>query len=427
MHDESTLQRETVVRVARRLIPLIVISYLVAHIDRANIAFAALTMNRDLGFSAYIYGWGAGIFFLGYALFEVPSNLILVRIGARIWIARIMITWGILAGLMATVTGPSSFLTLRFLLGVAEAGFWPGILLYLTFWFPARYRARAIGALYLAVPASNVVAAAISSTLLQLDGFLGLKGWQWVFIGEAVPALVLVPVVLRLLTDRPGVAAWLRPAQRDWLEAELQRERVEVERGGHLGLAQALTDRRVLTLAIVSMFHLVSLSGLTFFMPQMVKALGTSTAMAAALTAIPYVIGVIGPIAAGYSSDRLKERRWHYIGAMALAALSLVCAGRVISSYWLLLATSGAALGIYASKPCFWPIPSQFLTGVGAAAGIALINSIANVGGYVGPLVVGWVKDSTHSFEAALYFLAACALASALLAYVGTRTVGRAL
>ena len=195
------------------------ISYLVAHIDRANIAFAALTMNRDLGFSAYIYGWGAGIFFLGYALFEVPSNLILVRVGARIWIARIMITWGILAGLMATVTGPSSFLTLRFLLGVAEAGFWPGVLLYMTLWFPPRYRARAIGALYLAVPASNVVAAAISSTLLQLDGFLGLKGWQWVFIGEAVPALVLVPVVLRLLTDRPGVAAWLRPAQRDWLEA----------------------------------------------------------------------------------------------------------------------------------------------------------------------------------------------------------------
>jgi MFS transporter, ACS family, tartrate transporter len=313
---------------------------------------------------------------------------------------------------MATVTGPSSFLTLRFLLGVAEAGFWPGILLYLTFWFPTRYRARAIGALYLAVPASNVVAAAISSTLLQLDGLLGLKGWQWVFIGEAVPALVLVPVVLRLLTDRPGVAAWLRPAQRDWLEAELQRERVEVERGGHLGLAQALTDPRVLTLAIVSMLHLVSLTGLTFFMPQMVKALGTSTAMAAALTAIPYVIGVIGPIAAGYSSDRLKERRWHYIGAMALAALSLICAGRVISSYWLLLATSGAALGIYASKPCFWPIPSQFLTGVGAAAGIALINSIANVGGYVGPLVVGWVKDSTQLRGCILFPRSLCACVS---------------
>jgi MFS family permease len=298
--------RETVVRVARRLIPLIVISYLVAHIDRANIAFAALTMNRDLGFSAYIYGWGAGIFFLGYALFEVPSNLILVRIGARIWIARIMITWGI-------------------------SGWAHG------------------------------------------DGHRPIQ-----FPDAAIPA----------------------------------------RRGG---------SRVFLTLAIVAMLHLVSLTGLTFFMPQMVKALGTSTAMAAALTAIPYVIGVIGPIAAGYSSDRLKERRWHYIGAMALAALSLVCAGRVISSYWLLLATSGAALGIYASKPCFWPIPSQFLTGVGAAAGIALINSIANVGGYVGPLVVGWVKDSTHSFEAALYFLAACALASALLAYVGTRTVGRAL
>jgi MFS transporter, ACS family, tartrate transporter len=420
------LQRATVIKVAWRVLPLIVVSYLVAYIDRSNVAFAALTMNKDLGFSAYLYGWGAGIFFLGYALFEVPSNLVLVRVGARVWIARIMITWGIVSGLMAAVTGPASFLTLRFLLGVAEAGFFPGVVLYFTYWFPARYRARVIAALYLAVPISN--AALISSALLELDGTLGLKGWQWVFVGEAVPAVVLGVLVLRRLTDRPLLANWLRPEQRDWLEAELQAECVQVERSGRLGIFQALTDTRVLILAVVWMLSLVPTYGITFFMPQVVKALGPSNAVAGVLTAIPYAIGVIGPIVMGLSSDRFSERRWHYIGMMALAAVGLACAGVSVASYWVLLALSVAALGIYGSKPCFWPMPSQFLTGVGAAAGIALINSIGNIGGYAGPLVVGWVKDTTHSFEAGLYFLAWCAFASAVLAFFGTRaTATRAI
>jgi MFS transporter, ACS family, tartrate transporter len=415
------LERETVVKVAWRVLPLVVVSYLVAYIDRSNVAFAALTMNKDLGFSAYLYGWGAGIFFLGYALFEVPSNLALIRVGARVWIARIMITWGVLSGLMAAVTGPTSFVMLRFLLGVAEAGFFPGVVLYFTYWFPARYRARVIAALYVAVPTGNAAAALISSALLELDGVLGLKGWQWVFVGEAVPAVVLGLLVLRLLTDRPSLAAWLQPEQRDWLEAELQAERVQVERNGRLGLLQALTDARVLMLAVVWMFNLTSMYGITFFMPQIVKALDQSNAMTGVLTAIPYVIGVAGPIVIGFSSDRFSERRWHYIGTMALAGIALACAGRLVGSPWVLVALSISALGIYGSKPCFWPMPSQFLTGVGAAAGIALINSIGSMGGYVGPLVVGWIKDSTHSFEAGLYFLGACALASALLAYLGTR------
>jgi MFS transporter, ACS family, tartrate transporter len=417
------LQRATVIKVAWRVMPLIVVSYLVAYIDRSNVAFAALTMNKDLGFSAYLYGWGAGIFFLGYALFEVPSNLALVRVGARVWIARIMITWGFLSGLMAAVTGPASFVTLRFLLGVAEAGFFPGVILYFTYWFPARYRARVIAALYIAVPISNAAAALISSALLELDGALGLKGWQWVFVGEAVPAVVLGCLVLRLLTDRPLLATWLRPEQRDWLEAELQAERVQVERSGRLGLLQALTDTRVLMLAVVWMFNLVPTYGITFFLPQIVKALGPSNMMTGILTAIPYAIGVIGPVVIGFSSDRFSERRWHFIGTMALAAVALACAGGTVGSYWVLPAISVAALGIYGSKPCFWPMPSQFLTGVGAAAGIALINSIGSIGGYAGPLVVGLVKDSTHSFVVGLYFLASCALASALLAYRGTRAI----
>ena len=407
----------TVIKVAWRVLPLIVVSYLVAYIDRSNVAFAALTMNKDLGFSAYLYGWGAGIFFLGYALFEVPSNLMLVRVGARVWIARIMITWGVISGLMAAVTGPASFLTLRFLLGVAEAGFFPGVVLYFTYWFPARYRARVIAALYLAVPISNAAAALISSGLLELNGFLGLKGWQWVFVGEAVPAVVLGVLVLRLLPERPSLANWLRAEQCDWLEAELQTECVQVERSGRLGVLQALTDSRVLILAVVWMFSLVPTYGITFFMPQVVKALGPSNALAGVLTAIPYAIGVIGPIVMGLSSDRFSERRWHYIGMMALAAVALACAGVSVASYWVLLSLSIASLGIYGSKPCFWPMPSQFLTGLGAASGIALINSIGSIGAYAGPLVVGWVKDTTHSFEVGLYFLASCAFASAVLAF----------
>ena len=287
------LQRATIIKVAWRLIPLIVVSYLVAYIDRSNIAFAALTMNKDLGFSSYFYGWGAGIFFLGYAFFEVPSNLVLVRVGARVWIARIMITWGFLSGLMATVTGPASFLTLRFLLGVAEAGFFPGIVLYFTYWFPARYRAR-IAALYLAVPMSNAAAALISSALLDLDGLLGLKGWQWVFVGEAVPVVLLGILVLRLLTDRPGLATWLRPEERHWLEAELRAERAQVERGGRLGILRTLTDARVLLLAVVWMFNIVPTYGITFFLPQMVKTVGASNTMTGVLTAIPYAVGVSG-------------------------------------------------------------------------------------------------------------------------------------
>jgi MFS transporter, ACS family, tartrate transporter len=416
-----SLQQQTIARVGWRLIPLIVVSYLVAAIDRTNVAFAALTMNDDLVFSTYIYGWGAGIFFLGYALFEVPSNLVLVRTGARLWIARIMITWGLLAAMMAAVSGPVSFLTLRFLLGVAEAGFFPGIVVYLTYWFPAGYRARVIGGLFVAVPASNAIAALMSSALLNLNGVLGLKGWQWVFVGEALPAIGLGLLVLRLLTDRPRLAGWLRPDQRDWLEAQLETERTEVERGGRVSSLQALTDPRVLTLALVWMLNLIPAYGITFFMPQIIHTLGLSNSMTGVVTALPYVIGVVGPLAVGYSSDRLRERRWHYIAAAALAAVSLGIAGLVTGSYWVVLALAVAAFGTYGTKPCFWSIPPQFLTGVGAAAGIALINSIGSLGGYLGPFVVGWTSDSTHGFQAGLYFLSTCALASALLAFLGTR------
>src|SRR5215470_1236235 len=243
---ERTLEQRTIAKVSWRLLPLIVVIYFVAYMDRTNVSFASLSMNKDLGFSAYIYGWGAGIFFLGYFLFEVPSNVILEKTGARLWIARIMITWGIAAAIMAFVTGPASFLTLRFLLGVAEAGFFPGMILYFTYWFPKAYRARVISALFIAVPGSNALAAVISGAILDMDGVLGFAGWQWMFIVEAVPAILLAFVVLALMTDRPAVASWLEPEEREWLETRLADERRQIESAGHLSLMRGLTDRRVL-------------------------------------------------------------------------------------------------------------------------------------------------------------------------------------
>ncbi|MCW5624267.1 MAG: MFS transporter [Burkholderiales bacterium] len=411
------LQRRTIAKVSWRLLPLIIVSYLVAYIDRTNVSFAALTMNPDLGITAYLYGWGAGIFFIGYAVFEVPSNMILERVGARRWIARIMITWGIISGLMAIATGPISFLVLRFLLGVAEAGFFPGIILYLTYWYPVAYRARVISALFLAVPVSNVVAAVLSGAILGMDGMLGLRGWQWLFIIEAIPAVVLAFAVLRLLTERPSKATWLSVDEKEWLEAELASERRHVERHGTLRLGKALTEPRVLLLAVVYMTSVTASYGIVFFLPQVVKSFGLSDMKTGLISAVPYAIGVIGLLLWGWSSDRRNERRWHLIIAMTVAGVGLIVVAWLGRSPWALLAMCFVTMGLYGSRPCFWPIPSTFLTGTAAAAGIALINSIGNLGGYVGPFIVGWIRDSTQSFEMALYFLAGCSLLSVVLTY----------
>jgi ACS family tartrate transporter-like MFS transporter len=418
----QTVERRTIRKISWRLLPLIVTVYFVAYIDRTNVSFAALTMNKDLGLSPYLFGWGAGIFFLGYFLFEVPSNVILEKVGARIWIARIMITWGLVSGAMAFASGPASFLTLRFLLGVAEAGFFPGMILYFTYWFPKSYRARVISALFIAVPGSNAVAAIISGAVLEMDGLLGLTGWQWMFIVEAVPAVLLAFAVLVLLTDRPAVATWLEPTEREWLESALRDERRQIERAGHLGLFQALTDARVLILSLIYLTIVTATYGITFFLPQIVKGIGLSNMMTGLVTAIPYTIGTIGMLLWGASSDRYDERRWHFCVACMLATIGFIGAGVFGSSFLALAFMSVATIGLYGSKPAFWPMPSLFLTGTAAAGGIAMVNSIGNLGGYFGPFIVGWIKDSTGSFEAGLYFLAASALASGIIAYFAVQT-----
>jgi ACS family tartrate transporter-like MFS transporter len=417
-------RRRTILKISRRLLPLVVVAYLVAYIDRTNVAFAALTMNKDLGISAYLYGWGAGIFFLGYALFEVPSNMVLEKVGARVWIARIMLSWGIVSGLMAMTAGPVSFLALRFLLGVAEAGFFPGMILYFTYWFPAEYRGRVISTLFIAIPVSNAVASVVSGAILAMDGMLGLKGWQWVFIIEALPAIVLAFVVLKYLTDRPAAAQWLDADEKEWLEGELHAERRRVESAGQPGIWQVLTDTRVLALSAIYLFSATANYGITFFLPQIVKASGASNLMTGFLTAIPYTIGVIGLLVFGYSSDRFRERRRHLITAATVGGCGFLAAAWLGNSYWALAALCVATIGTYGSRPTMWPMPSRFLTGAAAAVGIALINSIGNLGGYIGPFVVGWIKDSTKSFDMGVYFLAGCAFMSALIAFCAPRATG---
>jgi ACS family tartrate transporter-like MFS transporter len=421
----GTIESRTIAKISWRLLPLIALAYCVAYIDRTNVGFAALTMNKDLGLSSYIFGWGAGIFFFGYFLFEIPSNLILERVGARIWIARIMITWGIISGLTAFVTGPASFLTIRFLLGVAEAGFFPGMILYFTYWYPAEYRGRVISTLFIAQPVANALASIVSGAVLGMDGVLGLKGWQWVFILEALPAVVLAVVVWKVMTDRPAVADWLTTDEREWLETRLAEERRTIDRRGRLSLLQSLSDRRVLALSAIYFASVTANYGIVFFMPQIVKGMGLTNLMTGFVSSVPYIIGTIGLIAWGYSSDRFHERRWHLITASILAAAGLLAAGWLGSSFWALIGMSVATVGIYGSRAAFWPMPSQFLTGTAAAGSIALINAVGNLGGYVGPFAVGWIKDSTNSFEAGLYVLAASALLGAVITFFATEASGK--
>jgi ACS family tartrate transporter-like MFS transporter len=421
-HDVSqAFEMALIKKIAWRILPLILVAYCIAYLDRANIAVAALTMNKDLGFSAFTYGLGAGIFFLGYFIFEVPSNLILERVGARRWIARIMFTWGILSAACAFVTGPTSFIVVRFLLGVAEAGFFPGVMLYFTYWFPARFRGRITAMLFLAGPTANALSNVAGGALLEMNGVLGLRGWQWVFISEAAPAVILSFVVLRKMIDRPSDANWLEPDERQWLEKELDGERAEVEAQGRLTLGKALMDSRVVALSTIYFLSVTAGYGTTFFLPQIVKGLGLSNFMTGLASAIPYLIGMIALLLWGWSSDRRGERRWHLIAASVTAAIGFSLAGVAGNSFWSLPAICLAVIGIYGTRPTFWPLPSIFLSGTAAAGGIALINSIGNLGGYVGPFIVGWIKDSTNSFEMALYFLAACSLALGALVFVARR------
>jgi D-galactonate transporter len=416
--EMEQLEVRTIKKVSARLVPFLVLCYLVAYLDRVNVGFAALTMNKDLGLSASAYGFGAGVFFLAYFFFEVPSNLFLERVGARKWIARIMFSWGVVSGAMAFVTGEKSFFAVRVLLGIAEAGFFPGIIFYLTLWFPAAYRARIIGYFMAAIPLSTVVGAPISGWLLGFDGHLGLKGWQWMFILEALPSLILSVVVFGYLTDRPADATWLAPDERAWLAQRMAQERQQRESVRSYSVKQALMNPRVLALSVIY-FGAVALNyGLSFFLPQIVKAFGVSNFQTGFISALPYVVGVVSIVAWGHRSDRKLERRFHSAFPLGVAATGIAVSTMLDDPTMKMIAFSIAGFGIFGNLPVFWTLPAAFLSGPAAAGGIALINSIGNLAGFAGPFAMGRIKDLTGSYTGGLLSLAAAGYIAMIIVLV---------
>ena len=412
------LEVQTVAKVSKRLVPFLILCYFVAYLDRVNVGFAALTMNKDLGLSASAFGFGAGVFFLAYFFFEVPSNLFLERVGARKWIARIMFSWGLLSGAMAFVGGENSFYAVRVLLGIAEAGFFPGIIFYLTLWFPAVYRARIIGYFMAAIPLSTVIGAPVSGWLLGFDGHLGLKGWQWLFILEAAPALVLSFVVFFYLTDRPADATWLQPDERAWLMNRMDQERRQRETARTYSVTQALMNPKVLALSLIY-FGAVALNyGLSFFLPQIVKAFGVSNFQAGLISALPYVVGVVSIVAWGRRSDRKLERRFHCAFPLGIAATGIAVSTAIDDPTMKMVALSIAGFGIFGNLPVFWTLPTAFLSGPAAAGGIALINSIGNLAGFAGPFAMGRIKDLTGSYAGGLLSLAAAGYIAMIIVLV---------
>ena len=419
----SELENRVIRKVAIRIVPFIMLLYFIAYIDRVNIGFASLTMNKDLGFSPAVFGFGAGIFFWGYFLCEVPSNIILDKVGARLWIARVMITWGIISAAMAFVWNDTSFYVLRFLLGAAEAGFFPGIILYLSYWFPARRRAAMTSLFMAAAPISVVLGSPLSGALLDLNGVGGLKGWQWMFIIEAVPATLLGIVVLFYMTDRPEMAKWLKDDERAWLVETMNQERSGKAAAAHHSIWAGLSDLRVLALALVYFGTSAGLYTLGIWAPQIIKSLGLSNMEVGFLNAIPPTVAVVAMYLWSADSDRRNERTWHVVVACLAAAVGLALAGVSSTVVTVVAALTLVNIGISCAKPPLWSMPPLFLSGSAAATGIATINSIGNLGGFVGPTMIGWIKEQTGSFLGGLYFVAGLLVFSAALTLVLSRSL----
>jgi MFS transporter, ACS family, tartrate transporter len=403
------LERETVRRVAWRLMPILMLGYFCAYLDRVNVGFAGLTMTKALGFSAAVFGFGGGIFFFGYFLAEIPSNLFLNRVGARRWVARILFTWGIISALTAFVWNDWSFYGIRFLLGLAEAGFYPGVVLYLTWWFPSYYRSRMMAIFQSASVISLIVGPPVSAWLLTLDGVFGLAGWQLLFVVEALPPLVMCFVTWFLLTDHPKDAAWLRPEQREWLQTRLDSEQSQREAVHTFGLGEALSNPRVWLLTLVYFGQNVSNYGLLIFLPQIVRTFGISTQMTGWVSAVPFVFAAVTMIYWGFRSDRTGNRSLYVAAACALCAAGLAACTFIGTRHpvWMMAALILGVMGQQSIAPTFWPLPTAMLSGVAAAGGIALINSVGNLGGFLGPYMFGLIKDATGSNMTALLSLVA--------------------
>jgi MFS transporter, ACS family, tartrate transporter len=410
----DAIQERVLKKTAWRLVPLLTLAYVVNYLDRTNIGFAALTMNKDIGLSATQFGFGAGILFASYTVFEIPSNLALYRFGARRWIARIMITWGIVSGATALVVGPYSYYVARFALGLAEAGFFAGVTYYLAAWFPTQYRTRMLAWFLLAIPVSSLIGGPISGVILQMHGFWGIKGWQWLFIIEGAPAVLLGLIVLVVLSDRPESAPWLTEEEKVALNTMLAQENRERPKSGFW---PALLDVRVIMLALVQFGFTLGSYGVGIFLPQIIKTSGVSDLTVGLLTAIPYFFASVGMIWWAWRVDRTGKKISNLAIACALATAGLAAS---VSSGQLIVALSTltvALVGITSARAIFWPIPTRFLTAVGAATGLAFINSIGTAGGFAGPYLMGWLKDATGSFTGGLLAMAGILLVTTLLAW----------
>jgi len=420
----TEIERVTMARVTKRLLPFLLLLYIISWLDRVNVGFAKLQMNSDLGLSETAYGLGAGIFFIAYAVCEIPSNFLLVRFGARLWIARIMITWGLISAGMMFVQGETSFYVMRLLLGAAEAGFLPGIVYYLSQWFPRLHRARAVSWFMIGIPLSIVFGGPLSGWVMdRFDEYLGLHGWQWMYLVEGLPAVVLGFVVLGFLTEKPADAHWLTAEQREWLSARIYSEHTEAEGRTRLSFRAALEHPTVWLLALIMFCCQTGSYGLTLWVPTIVKGLSGYTDFEVGLfSAIPYLAAAAGMILIGRSSDRSGERFLHVAIPSVIGALGFIATGMITAPMAAMIALSVAAVGDYSTRGPFWALPGKFLTGSAAAAGIALINAMGAVGGFIGPYAVGYLKDATGNFASALYLLAGILFLGAILTMVLRRS-----
>jgi len=410
----TELERRAFAKIARRLLPILTIGYVLNYLDRNNIGFAALTMNREIGLSATQFGLGAGMLFISYCLLEIPSNIALYRVGARVWMARIMITWGLVSAATVLVSGPKSWYLLRFLLGAAEAGFFPGITFYLASWFPAEYRARMLAWFLVAIPVSSVVGGPASGLLLGMNGIGGIAGWKWLFLIEGLPVMLLGIAVLWVLSDRPENAAWLTEDERRVVCERIASERRDNEMRR---LAPALRDPRVLILALVQFGFTAGSYGVGIWLPQIIKTAHLSNRAVGFVTGGCYAVASVGMIVWAARVDRTGRKIGNLVMACLLSTAGLLLA-MLSGNFWLSLAWVTIALtGITAARAIFWTIPTRFLTGMAAAGGLAFINSIGTLGGFAGPSVVGWLKDRTGSFSAGLLAMSILLMMATLLAW----------
>jgi len=422
MPDE--LEARVMRRISWRILPFVMLLYFISFLDRVNVGFAAFTMNKAIGLSPAAYGLGGGLFFIGYFLFEVPSNLILYRIGVRVWIARVMVTWGIVSACSAFVTGAHSFYALRFLLGVAEAGFFPGIILYLSLWFPARYRAIAAAAFMAAAPISTAIGSPISGALMELPRFAGLSNWQWLYLIEAVPAVVLGFVVLKVLTDNPEEATWLAAEEREWLVRRLKSEQTtaaSTHGGGLTSVWRTMCDLRVLALSLIYLGTSAGLYTLGLWAPLILRQFEFSSLETGWINALPSVVAVLAMTLWARHSDQTLERTWHVVIPCAAACLGFIWAGSTHTAIGVICALIVVNVGISAAKAPLWAMASTFMSGAGAAVGIAMINSIGNLGGFIGPYMIGWIKGKTGSYTGGLYVVGATLALSAVLTLLLSR------